>query len=41
MDLSSAIKQFLDKRVYSKYADNQEIMEKVWNISSELTQVKV
>lgn len=39
-DLTSAIKQFLDKRVYPKYADNQVIIEKVWNLSRELTEKK-
>ncbi|CAN5441455.1 N/A [soil metagenome] len=38
-DISSAIKQFLDKKVYPRYADDKNITDKVWDLSKELTLV--
>lgn len=35
-DIKSQIKQFLDKSVYPRYADNQEMMEKIWKLCVEV-----
>ena len=35
--ITGSVKQFLDKNVYPKYADKQNLIEKVWELSSELT----
>jgi len=36
--LKNDIKQFFDKRIYPKYADNQDNIEKVWQLCVRLTQ---